>query len=247
VLGEIIVIFLCLAGGGLVKGALGMGLPLIAVPGLAAFLGVPYALAVLTVPIFVTNTWQMWRFRSHRHGLAFLPALTASALVGIAIGTFMLTHLPAGALSLGLAIVVLVYVAMRVLQPQLQLSKESAKRLAPLVGLVAGALQGATGISAPVSVTFISAMRLARPAFVFSVSTLFTGFVVAQIPSLAIAGVLTPQRALFSAFALMPVFLGMRLGGWLGQHLDARRFDQVILALLALIAAKLFLDSGLLG
>ncbi|MBZ8133076.1 sulfite exporter TauE/SafE family protein [Afifella sp. IM 167] len=246
-LSEIIIIFLCLAGGGLVKGALGMGLPLIAVPGLAAFLGVPYALAVLTVPILVTNTWQMWRFRDHRHGLAFLPGLTASALVGIAIGTFMLTHLPAEMLSLGLAIVIAVYIALRVFQPQLQLSMEHARPLAPLIGLVAGALQGATGISAPVSVTYISAMRLARPAFVFSVSTLFTGFVLAQIPSLALAGVLTGERALFSACALLPVFLGMRLGSWLGHRLDARRFDQVILVLLALIAAKLVFDSGILG
>ncbi|WP_051631228.1 sulfite exporter TauE/SafE family protein [Afifella pfennigii] len=237
---------MCLLAGGTLKGVTGMGLPLVAVPGLAAFLGVPHALAVLTLPILATNAWQVWVYRAHRRGLVFLPALILAALFGVAVGTFLLTQLPGEILSLALALMVLAYVALRLLQPQWKLALAPARRLAPAVGLVSGALQGATGISAPVSATFISALRLPQPQFVFAVSTLFTGFVLAQIPSLALAGILTPERAAYSLVALLPTFLGLRLGNWLGRYLNAAHFDRLILLMLVLIALKLFADSGIL-
>jgi uncharacterized membrane protein YfcA len=54
--------------GGFVKGATGMGLPLVSVPALAAYLGVPHTLAILTVPLIVTNGWQVWRYFADRGG-----------------------------------------------------------------------------------------------------------------------------------------------------------------------------------
>lgn len=242
---ELSIIFAALLLGGALKGATGMGTPIVAVPALAAFLGVPYAIAILVVPVLVTNAWQAWQFRAHRRGLAFLPRLLFFAMLGIVAGTWLLTALPASILSFGLGVTTLLYIAVRVARPELAIGPAAARRFAPIVGAVAGFLQGATGVSAPVSVTFVNGMRLSRPQFVLTVSALFLAFVLTQIPVLTLAGVLTWQRAFYSALALAPVAAGMPIGGWLARYLDAKAFDRVILVLLAAIALKLFWDAGL--
>ena len=64
---------LALGVGGLVKGATGMGLPLVALPILAAFLGVQHAVALMCFPGIITNIWQVWRFRAAMWETDFLP------------------------------------------------------------------------------------------------------------------------------------------------------------------------------
>jgi uncharacterized membrane protein YfcA len=246
-LSEILIIILFLGLGGMMKGATGMGLPLIAVPALAAFFGVPHALALMTVPVLTTNAWQVWRLRGHRHGLGFLAILLAASVFGVAAGTWLLVALPGEALALMMSVLILVYVAVRLLRPDLRLTLSLGRRISPAVGLAAGVLHGSTGISAPVAVTFVSALRLSRPQFVFAVSTLFLGFTVTQIPTLAAAGVLTLDRALVSAFAVAPVLMMMPVGQWLAARLSPQAFDRLILAALVGIAGKLLVDSGIFG
>jgi uncharacterized membrane protein YfcA len=242
---ELLVIFTALVTGGALKGATGMGIPVIAVPALAAFFGVPFAIAVLIVPVLVTNSWQAWQFRSHWPGLTFLPRLLVSAVLGILVGTWLLTTLPGNLLSLGLGLSTIVYVLLRLARPELAIGPAAARRWAAVVGAVAGALQGATGVSAPVSVTFANGMRLSRPQFVLTVSALFLAFVLTQIPALMLAGLLTWERMLYSVVALLPVAAGMPIGARLARLLSPQAFDRLILIVLVAIAMKLFWDAGL--
>jgi hypothetical protein len=244
---ELLIIFVFLLLGGALKGATGMGTPVVAVPALAAYFDVPFAISVLVIPIIVTNTWQAWQYRAHWRGLAFLPRLLGSAVIGIIVGTYLLTTLPANLLSFGLGVTTILYIVVRLARPQLAIGPAAARRFAPLVGVVSGALQGATGVSAPVSVTFINGMRLSRPQFVLTVSALFLAYATTQIPALSLAGVLSWQRALFSAIAVVPVAAGMPIGAWLARRLSPEAFDRLILVVLSAIAMKLLWDAGLFG
>ncbi len=191
---EYVIIFTALALSGLVKGALGAGLPVVAVPVLASFFDVPFAIALMVVPTVVTNIWQVWQFRRHRAGLGWLTGLCIAAGIGIAIGTWLLANLPSHILGVILAVVVIGYIVMRLVRPHWHIPRDLAARVAPAVGLVSGFLQGATGISAPVSLSFMSALGFTRPQFVFAVSTLFVSFSVVQVPSLVATGILTGHR-----------------------------------------------------
>ena len=44
--------------GGTVKGALGIGIPLVSVPLLALVMQVPQAVALMPIPILIANVWQ---------------------------------------------------------------------------------------------------------------------------------------------------------------------------------------------
>ena len=116
---SIIIMTLALAAGAVVKGATGMGLPLVALPVLTAFFGLQHAVGLMTIPIIVTNIWQVWRFRSEAGSarLSFMPWFLVAGAIGIGIGTWALTALPERFLVLTLGIILLIYVALRLMAP----------------------------------------------------------------------------------------------------------------------------------
>lgn len=232
---------LALAAGAVAKGATGMGLPLVALPPLAALLGLQHAIGVLLIPILVTNAAQVWRFRAARHGagLAFLPRCLWAGAVGIGIGTWALDALPERSLLFGLGLILMAYLALRLLRPGAMVSPALALRYGAPVGVAAGALQGATGISAPVGVTFIHAMRLERPEHVFAVSAMFLTFAVVQLPAVVLAGIFETAWLGQGVLALLPALAFMPLGDRLARRFSRVTFDRLILGFLAVMGVKL--------
>ena len=244
---EAAVVCFFLALGGILKGATGMGTPVIAVPALAAYFDVPFAIAILVVPNLATNGWQIFQHRAEHRNLPFLKRFVAAGCIGALIGTWLLIELPGNVLSLWLAAIVVLYIGLRLVHPAWQVTARQALAAAPPIGLLSGILQGSTGISAPVSVTFLSAMQMPRPQFIISVSSLFIGFFAVQAPSLAVSGILTWERLLLSALAVVPIGAAMPVGAWLARRLSPPTFDRLVLAFLAAMAAKLSYDAGLFG
>ena len=232
--------------GGVLKGATGAGAPIIGVPVLAMLFNVPTAVALFTIPNLLTNISQGWQFRAHlgRMGLATSFALWGA--LGALVGSVLLAIAPATLLMAGVGAVVLSYIAFRLLRPEWQLGPNAEHRLTPPAGFIGGVLQGAGGISAPVSITYLNALKLERPRFIATISIFFCAMSLVQIPALAVLGILTPQLALLGFITLGPLMLGMPVGNWLAKRISKAMFDKVILALLAVIATKLLFD-GLIG
>ena len=234
---------LALAAGAVVKGATGMGLPLVALPVLTAVFGLQHAVGLMTIPLVVTNAWQVWRFRNQARTphLAFIRWFLLAGAVGIGVGTWALTALPERVLVLALGLILLAYVLLRLITPHWSLGPDLASRLGPLAGFGGGTLQGATGISAPIGVTFIHAMNLERREHIFAVSAMFLTFSVVQLPSLWLAGVMRTEWMLQGLLALVPILLFMPLGQWASSKLDREAFDRMILIFLGVMAIKMVL------
>ena len=237
------IMVVALSLGAVVKGATGMGLPLIALPVLASFFGLQHAIGLMVIPLIVTNGWQIWRFRDAARApqMGFMPWFLISGAVGVALGTWALVALPERALELGLGIILLGYVALRLLTPHFALSEAAARRWGPLAGTGGGILQGATGISSPIGVTFIHAMALDRQAHVFAVSAMFLVFSLVQWPALWATGVMRPEWLLQGLLAMIPILLFMPVGQWISGRLSRTAFDRVILGFLGVIGLKMVL------
>jgi uncharacterized membrane protein YfcA len=240
---SVVIMVAALAAGAVVKGATGMGLPLVALPVLTTFFGLQHAVGLMCVPLIFTNAAQVWRFRAERNDdrMAFLPLFLVGGAVGIGLGTWALTSLPERALVLGLGIILLCYVALRVIAPHFVVGPLLAKRAGPIAGMGGGILQGATGISAPIGVTFIHAMSFDRDAHVFAVSAMFLLYSAVQLPALAIAGVMQPQWLLEGVLALVPILLFMPVGQALAGRMSRKAFDRMILIFLGVIGLKMVL------
>jgi hypothetical protein len=235
-----LVILVALALGGLMKGATGAGAPVVAVPVIAAFFDARLAVAVMVTPNFFSNLWQLRSFASERVGGGFTLRFGLAGALGAIVGTAMLASLPEKALTLIMALAVVAYVALRLAHPDLRLADRTARRAVIPAGLAAGALQGAAGISAPVAISFLNAMRLPRPAFIATISAFFFVMSAVQMVALCVAGLLTPNIFVLSVVALAPLLAFMPVGSWMARRLSPEGFDRLLLAMLTLLALRLF-------
>lgn len=225
--------------GGILKGATGAGAPTVAVPLLAAAVDLRFAIVVFAIPNLVPNIWQAWAYRKTLLPKLFIARFVLAGMVGGLAGTWILAKARPDWLVLVLAGTVLAFIALRLARPHWVLRYSQALRFAPLAGFTAGALQTGAGLSAPVSITFLNAMKLERETFMPSISCFFAGLGLVQIPLLVGYGLMDGPKALLSAASLVPLIAGMPIGSWLGRKMSRQTFDRIILALLAVIAARL--------
>lgn len=225
--------------GGIVKGATGAGAPLLAVPVLALYYDVPTAVTIFVMPNIFSNSGQGFFHRQHQLPLAFTVRFAAFGALGAGIGTLLLVKLPSNALSIFMAVCIIIYIATRLLLPNWRLTYNKALPLAIPAGTLAGIMQGATGISAPASLTFLSAMRLERLQFIATISIFFTAIGLIQLPLLIAFGQMTTKLFLMSCAAMLPLVAGMWIGSRLAKHISKAVFDRLILGLLAVIAVRL--------
>ena len=74
---DLVVIVAAIAVGAFIKGATGGGLPQIAIPVMAVFLGVEHAVVVMTIPGVIANGWLVWTHRQEAgqtHDLTLVDA-----------------------------------------------------------------------------------------------------------------------------------------------------------------------------
>lgn len=236
---DLALVLAAFAAGGILKGAIGAGVPVIVIPIMTLVQDVRFAVAVFVIPALLSNVWQIWAFREELLSRAFLIRLAGSASLGAITGSVLLSVLPADVLTITLALTTVAYVAFRLLNPGWVLAMPLAHKLAVPAGLTAGVLQGAAGISAPVSLTFVNAMGLERKAFIANVSTLFSAMAVVQIPTLLSLGLLDANKAAVGAVACVALFGAMPVGAFIARYIARDTFDRLILALLVIIAIRL--------
>lgn len=242
-IGRYAIMAAALAAGALVKGATGMGLPLIALPVLASTLGLQHAVGIMVVVQIVTNTVQTWQFRavSRTDATGFLPLFLVGGGLGVLAGTWLLINLPERVLILALGLLLIGYFLLKLTKPHLVVGPVTARRFGPPAGFGSGVLQGATGISAPIGVTFIHAMGLGRDSHLFAVSAMFLVLGVVQLPALIVSGVMQPIWVVEALAALVPILIFMPVGQAFAGKLSRAAFDRMILVFLGLVGLKMVL------
>ena len=135
------------------------------------------------------------------------------------------------------------YIVLALLKPGFTLPAPVMRVGAAPVGLVAGGLQGATGISGPLLTTWLHGFGLPPRAYVFAISSMFFVFSTVQTVTLAGIGLYTPTRLLESLLALVPILLALPLGVRAARRLSAQTFQRVILVLLAASVVSLVHDT----
>jgi len=240
---EVIVILLAVMAGALVKAITGMGFPLVAIPVISLFVSVETAVVVIAFPNAAANALLAFHERSAWPRTRDLPILIPTSIVGAVAGTFLLVSLPERALTIALAVAVLVYIAIRLRSPDLVLSPARSRQFAPPVGLAAGVFQGAIGVSGPVVGSWIHSYRLPRDAHVLSVTSMFLFSGLAQLVILTGDGQFDRGRAAATLAATIPAIGLIPVGTRMRGRLSGRGFDNAVLGLLAVSAVALVLRS----
>lgn len=237
----LVLIFFALGVGSFAKGVTGIGLPLFAIPLLANFIGVERAVVIMVVPSLVSNVWLIWVHRHAAPPAAQTRTFLIFGVLGGLVGTWLLAVTSARVLTLMLALWLGIYLVAMIARPQFRLSHPRAS--APPWGFIAGAVQGATGMSAPVVAPFLSSLGLVKGAFVFSIALAFSLLSVAQVVGMVHFNLFTPDRLLHGLIALVPVAIFLPVGIRWARHLSPVAFQRALLATLVVLELRLLYDG----
>lgn len=245
--GQLATIALALALGGFTKGLTGLGLPLVAVPVLAGAVGVERAVLIMVIPSFVLNVYPAWTHRESAPELPELRRLLIAGLPGAAIGASVLQLASERFLGTSLAVWIVGYVALRLAHPDFSLGPRVRKRWSPAVGAAAGALQAATGISAPVIAPYMDALGLPPRGYVFAVCTCFGTFAGAHLTIVTVGRILTPDLMGLGLLAIGPAIAFIPVGVRARRFISRRTFELMIRVLLVVMAARIGYNAWSVG
>jgi uncharacterized protein len=220
--------------GGVVKGSVGIGMPLLAVPLLSQFLDLPVAMGLMTVPLLATNVGQAFE---GGHTVAALYRLWP-VIAAVVLGTFLGVHLLVTAnrsLLYPVVGVVFVLLALTVrLAPRLKLGNGAERWAGPPVGAAAGVLGGVSGAFGPPLIVYLVGLGVSPDEFIKYMAILATSASASLMLALGGFGSLSGTDFLVSAAGLAPVWVGTRLGRWLRSRVSPARFRDLVLVVMAL-------------
>lgn len=224
---------------GLVKGVTGMGLPTVAMGLLSVVMPPAAAAAMLVIPSFVTNVWQ-WLAGPDTAGLLRrLWPMMASIVLGTVAGAALLVRVDPLWSGLALGIALLVYASYALVSPALSIPARVEPWLSPIVGLVTGAVTGATGVFVMPAVPYLQALGLDKDELVQALGLSFTVSTVALAAGLLMHGAFRLDQLGLSALVIVPALAGMWLGQKIRARISPRRFRQFFLLFLGLLGLEL--------
>ncbi len=232
-------VLLVVAFSSAVKGALGFGFPLIAVPLAANLIGARTAVVLIAIPVVFSNFLILMRGGGSAEELRRFGGLLLGVVGGTVIGAQLLGRLDPGVVSLivGITAVLLAVLAWGNLMPPIS---PNAHRVAgPTVGAAAGVLGGTTGIYAPLIAAYVHALRVDKRVFVYWLTAAFFLGGVVQVVSYWRLGLYSWKLVTYAVATFVPVVVGTLLGVWIQDRLPATLFRRLVLLLVLVSGLRL--------
>jgi uncharacterized membrane protein YfcA len=218
---------------GLVKGVVGMGLPVVAMALLGLMMPPVEAASLMVVPTIVTNIWQLYagpRFGAVARRFA---TMMVAICAGMPLGIGLLTGGAHATVALGAVLVA--YGAIGLIAPHFAIPNRAERWCSPLVGLVTGAVTGATGVGAIPLAPYLSSLDLDKEEMIQALGLAFTVSMLALAVGLALEARFHAAVAGGSLLALLPALAGMALGQRMRERMSPAVFRRWFFAgLLAL-------------
>ena len=232
--------FFALCCGGLIKGALGVGTPLLTVPMMAQVLPPQMAIAIMAVPVVVANLWQFAQAERSSAVIArFWPTLVA-ILVGTWIGVKILSIIDEKTLLVLVGAAVIAFALLQGSKFRLHLPDRLVKPAGVLFGGASGLIGGVSSFFGPMLITYLISIRgLTKNQFVSSISFLYVSAVVPWALALFMFDILDQRLLLYSTFATLPVTLGLLVGQRIRAYISEARFQKLIIIILVISGASM--------
>ncbi|HEY4140012.1 MAG TPA: sulfite exporter TauE/SafE family protein [Pseudolabrys sp.] len=225
---------------GFVKGAIGLGLPTVAIGLLGIVMTPSEAAAILVLPSLVTNVWQLVTGGD----VLLLTRRLWPMLLGVCVGTFVgaLTlpvNIPDASTWLGIALII--YASLCLAKVQFKVPPQSETWLGLIVGVLTGVATVATGVFVIPGVPYITAMDFDRNRMVQALGLSFTVSTIALAAALGYQGYLESSIAWPALLALGVALVGMWFGQIVRNKVKAETFR--LCFFLGLLALGLHLAS----
>jgi len=220
---------------GFLKGIIGVGMPVVALPLLSLFIDVKAAAMLLSMPLIFSNLPQALEGGQTGRCLRQLMPVFLGMIPGLCLGVRILLALDADVARMIAGLVLVGVGGVTLLAPTLQLHSRLVLPAGIAFGFFGGILGGLAAMAGPLVFIFLLAKDLRGQAFTKEASLYLV------VSSGVLAILLTASHAFswldvaVSATAMVPVVLGMTLGQLLRDRIAPETFKTLVL--IAVIAA----------
>lgn len=224
---------------GVVKGVTGMGLPTVAMGLLGTVMPPASAAAILVIPSFVTNVWQLVCGPSIVQLIRRFWPMMLGIILGTVGGAAFLVRVDPFWSGCWLGVALMVYAGYALIAPAFSVPAFMERWLSPLVGLITGLVTGATGVFVMPAVPYLGSLNMSREELVQALGLSFTTSTIALAAGLFAHGAFQVSQLGTSAMAIVPALIGMWAGQYVRMRISPKRFRQCFLFFLILLGLEL--------
>ena len=230
----IIIICLSIIAGGFVKGTLGLGMPMVAVPVIAYFLPPTTAMMLLCFPILSTNFLQM-QIKKGLGSLRFLPLLIFLTL-GLLVGGRLILEIELNTVSIIIALSIIFaaiinFFGFRIKNVNLNFERP----FTAVLGFFSGILGGLSTFYGPPILTYLISINISKEFFIRTIATMYFIGSIPLYGSLLYHGLCTIDDLIISFFLILPAIFGQYFGTKLRRTLSTELFRKSILITLMVL------------
>ena len=237
----VIIIFAILAGG-LIKGTLGFGMPMVALPIIAFVIPATTAMIILCAPILLTNFLQI-KFKQGVSSYRFLPMIL-SLIIGLIVGARLILEINLNTITKIIAISIIFAALINCFGFKIQNpNKNREKIITSIIGFGSGILGGLSTFYGPPMLAYLVASDLPKEKFVRTVSTMYFIGSFPLYGSLIYYGFATKEDILMSIFLIIPAFVSQQIGTRIRDKINQKQFRMCILVTLIILGISLFIKA----
>lgn len=225
---------------GVSKGGLGGAAGAAATPLMALVMPVEQVLGLMLPLLMMADVFAVashWRRWDNRLLLLLVPA----SLIGISLGTALLTTISSDALRQGLAVIVILFVLYKIFERRIQSAVTYQPRAwhGVLTGAVAGFTSTLAHTGGPPVAIYLLMQQVTPRVFVATSAVYFAIINWLKVPYYIYAGVLDLNQLRQVVWLLPLIPLSVLVGRWLSTRIDKKTFERVIMGLLIISALLL--------
>ena len=242
---ELLAAGLGLVFAGVVKGAVGFGLPMIAAPVLAHFVGARTAVVVMSMVNLMSALLVVGRIRgvAIRQHSRLLAPLGLASICGIVIGAQLLTVLNQTVLNALVGSTAVLFALLSAVRVQPKVSRGQRTPIGVLVGFGAGLLGGTTSVFATPIVLFMHALELSKRDFLVLLNLVLAASTVVQIFSYWTLGLYSAETLRVTGLAGAGVAAGVLIGLALQARVNQRAFNRAVMVVIFVIGLALIVRA----
>jgi uncharacterized membrane protein YfcA len=220
---------------GLLKGIIGVGMPVVALPLLSLFIDIKSAAMLLSMPLIFSNVPQALEGGQTGRCLMQLMPVILGTIPGLFLGVRVLLVVDASVAKIIAGLVLMGIGGVTLLAPKLQLQSRFVLPTGITFGFFGGILGGIAAMAGPLVFIFLLAKGLSEKAFTKQASLYLV------VSAGLLATLLTASRqfnwldVLVSTAATLPVVLGIYVGQHMRDKIAPETFKTLVL--IAVIAA----------
>ena len=238
----VVIIILAVLAGGLIKGTLGFGMPMVALPIIAFVIPATTAMIILCAPILLTNFLQI-KFKQGISSYRFLPMIL-SLIIGLIVGARLILEINLNTITQIIAVSIIFAALINCFGFKIQNPNKSHERvITSIIGFGSGILGGLSTFYGPPMLAYLVASDLPKEKFVRTVSTMYFVGSFPLYGSLIYYGFATKEDIFMSIFLIIPAFISQQIGTRIRDKINQKQFRTCILVTLIILGMSLFVKT----